>query len=95
MWYVITNMLSHSIRYAISFTNLTEVFHLLFIGFVVTEEQLEEVAELSDVLSSNDDYLPSEFRAKCEVVIEDPLELDVKDFSNAFRYLKENIDLND
>ena len=46
------------------------------------------------MLSSNDDYLPSEFRAKCELVIEDPLELDVKDFPNAFRDLKENVDLN-
>ncbi len=68
--------------------------YLIFTGFVVTEEQLEEVAELSDVLSSNEDYLPADFRAKCELVIEDPLELDVNDFANAFRYLKENVDLN-
>ena len=66
-----------------------------FTGFVVTEEQLEDVAELSDVLSSNNDYLPVQLRAKCKLVIEDPLELDVNDFSNAFRYLKENIHLNE
>ena len=77
--------------------NLTEVFlllYLIFKGLEVTEEQLEEVAELSDVLSSNDDYLTADFRAKCELVIEDPLELDINDFPSAFRYLKENIDLN-
>lgn len=61
---------------------------------MVTEEQLEEVAELSDLLSSHEGYLPSDFRAKCELVIEDPLELDVNDFANAFCYLKENVDLN-
>ena len=84
----------YSILDIISISTLTEVFNFLFKGFAVTERQLEEVSELSDVLSSNDDYLPSEFRAKCELVIEDPLELDVKDFPNAFRYLKENVDLN-
>ncbi|PFX13573.1 hypothetical protein AWC38_SpisGene22326, partial [Stylophora pistillata] len=37
-----------------------------FEGLEVTEEQLEEVAELSEVLTSNDDYLSAEFRNKCE-----------------------------
>jgi uncharacterized secreted protein with C-terminal beta-propeller domain len=71
------------------------IWYLSSTGFVVTEEQLEEVGELSDVLSSNEDYLPAEFRAKCQLVIEDPLELDFSDIANEFRYLKENIDLND
>ena len=64
-----------------------------FEGWEVTEEQLEEVAELSDVLADNDDYLSSELRNKCEQVIADPLEIDVSDFANAFRYLKENLDV--
>ena len=62
-----------------------------FEGYEVTEEQLEEVAELSEVLASNDDYLSAEFRNKCEQVIPDPLEIDVSDFAHAFRYLKENV----
>ena len=65
-----------------------------FEGWEVTEEQLAEVAELSDVLADNDDYLSAEFRNKCEQVIADPLEIDVSDFAYAFRYLKENVDLN-
>ena len=58
-------------------------------GFEVTEEQLEEVAELPEVLASNDDYLSAEFRNKCEQVIP---EIDVSDFAHAFRYLRENVD---
>lgn len=53
---------------------------------------MEEVADISDVLSDNDTYLPDELRHECELVIGDPLDLDVSDFANAFRYLKENID---
>ncbi|XP_028412603.1 uncharacterized protein LOC114535505 [Dendronephthya gigantea] len=60
--------------------SFAEKYGLKECGFVVTEEQLEEVAELSDVLSSNNDYLPAQFRVKCELVIEDPLELDVNNF---------------
>ena len=62
-------------------------------GYAVTEEQLEEVAALSEVLGSNDDYLAAEFRNKCEQVIPDPLEIDFSDFADAFRYLKENVDI--
>lgn len=62
-------------------------------GWNITEDQLEEVAELSRVLADNDDYLPADLRAKCEQVMADPLELDVADFANAFRFLKENVDL--
>ena len=64
-----------------------------FGGWEVTEEQLVEVVELSDVLADNDDYLSAEFRNKCEQVIADPLEIDVCDFAYAFRYLKENVDI--
>ena len=64
-----------------------------FEEYEVTEEQLEEVAELSEVLGSNDDYLSAEFRNKCEQLVPDPLEIDVSDFAHAFRYLKENVDI--
>ena len=65
---------------------------VLFLGWNITEDQLEGVAELSGVLADNDDYLPPDLRAKCEQVIADPLELDVADFAYAFRFLKENVD---
>ena len=64
----------------------------LFLGQSITEDQLEKVAELSGVLADNDDYLPADLRAKCEQAMPDPLELDVGDFANAFRFLKENVD---
>ena len=65
----------------------------LFLGWSITKDQLEEVAELSGVLADNDDYLPADFRAKCEQAMPDPLELDVGDFANIFRFPKENVDL--
>lgn len=37
-----------------------------FEGWEVTEEQLAEVAEFSDVLADNDDYLSAEFRNKIQ-----------------------------
>lgn len=64
-----------------------------FGGYEVTEEQLEEVVELSEVLACNDDYLSAEFRSNCEQVIPDPLEIGVSDFVHAFWYLKENVDI--
>lgn len=59
----------------------------------MTEEQLEEVAELFDVLGDHDDYLPPDFRAKCEQIIPEPLALDANDYVHAFRYLRENFQL--
>lgn len=61
------------------------------LGMCVTEQQLEEVAEHSDVLAGNEDYLPSDIRARCQQVIADPLEIVISDFAFAFRYLKENV----
>ena len=45
------------------------------------------------MLADNDDYLSAELKNKCEQVIADPLQTDVSDFPNAFRYLKENVDV--
>ena len=39
---------------------------VLFLGWNITEDQLEGVAELSGVLADNDDYLPPNLRAKCK-----------------------------
>lgn len=79
--------------YCLIWKSLSLKISTYFEGWEVTEEQLEEVAELSDVLADNDDYLSAELRNKCEQVIADPLQIDVSDFPNAFRYLKENVDV--
>ena len=55
------------------------------LGLEVTQRQLEEVAEHSGVLMQNDDYLPQALREACMQVIEDPLELEVKDFAQIGR----------
>lgn len=55
----------------------------VFTGWKVTEEQLEEVAQLSDVLACHDDFLSPDLRAKCEQIIPDPLALDVSDCAHA------------
>ena len=65
----------------------------VFTGWKVTEEQLEEVAQLSDVLACHDDFLSPDLRAKCEQIIPDPLALDVSDCAHAFHYLRDNIQL--
>lgn len=38
-------------------------------GFHITEEQLEEVADLSDVFEGADDFLTPAFRRECEIVL--------------------------
>lgn len=59
-------------------------------GLHVTENQLKEVAELSDVLEGTNDYLEPEFRARCEVVIPNVHEVTPEEAANAYLYLKEN-----
>jgi hypothetical protein len=61
----------------------------------VTEQQLEEVAQFSDVFGTEelDDYLLPDFRAKCEELVPDPLALDANEYADVFCYLKDNIDI--
>lgn len=65
--------------------------NVFYAGFPVTQQQLKEVAEASDVLSKDEEFLPNDIRAKCTQIIPDPLQLDVNDLNHAFRFLKENI----
>ena len=53
-------------------------------GLPVTNEQLEEVSELSGVLDIPDDYLEPEFRARCEEIIDKPEDLKPKECKMPF-----------
>lgn len=61
----------------------------VFTGFHVKDEELQEAAVQSEVLTLNDDYLLAEFREECEQII-DLKELKAKDCKKAFMFLKEN-----
>ena len=60
-------------------------------GLPVTNEQLEEVSELSGVLDIPDDYLEPEFRARCEEIIDKPEDLEPKECINAFLLIKREL----
>ena len=62
-------------------------------GQPITEEQLQEVAELSDVLQETDDYLTENFRHECERHVPDVDAIEPAEAVNAYLYLKANIDL--
>ena len=57
------------------------------LGFLVTEEQLAEVAQHSGVLEIEDDFLPLETRKKCEAIIPFPAQVKPSECSNAYLYL--------
>lgn len=62
-------------------------------GLPVTEEQLEEAAIQSGVLTAPDDFLTPEFRAECERLIPDNELIRPDEFKDAFLYLKQNLQL--
>ena len=62
-------------------------------GFPITEDHLEEVAELSEVFEETDDFLDPEFRKCCEAVISNVDNIESSDAANAYLYLKANINL--
>ena len=61
-------------------------------GIHITEEQLLEVAELSDVFEDNDDYLNPDVRKECERHLPNVDEIEPKDAKDAYLYLKSNVD---
>lgn len=65
------------------------------LGYHVTEEQLQEVAEQSRVLEADKDFLTDEFRAACLEIIPFPELVELKECSHAFVYLKTNVNLLD
>ena len=62
-------------------------------GLPVTEEQLQQVAELSNVLEEADDFLTENFRHECERHIPNVDAIELAEAVNAYLYLKANIDL--
>ena len=63
-------------------------------GITVTEEQLLEVAEQSDVLEDTDDYLRPAVRRECEQHLPDPGDIQPEDAKDAYLYLKLHADKN-
>lgn len=63
------------------------------LGWVVSEEQLQEVANESGVLDASDDFLEPEveFRQACERAIRQPEDVAPKNIQNAFLFPKQNI----
>ena len=66
--------------------------HIFFfsLGFQITEQQLQDVAEQSGVLQLDDDFLSPDFRAACLQVIPYPELVEPSECSDAFIYLKTN-----
>ena len=60
----------------------------------MTEEQLREVTELSNVLGNTDYYLDPGFRQECERHIPNTDVIEPSQAANAFLYLKANFDIN-
>ena len=59
-------------------------------GLPIDEDQLKEVAELSEVLEGTDDFLDPEFRTRCEAVISNVDDIEPEEAANAYLYLKAN-----
>ena len=62
-------------------------------GFRVTDEQLREVAELSNVLDGTGDFLPEAFRQECQRHLPNTEDIEPDQAANAFLYLKANFSL--
>ena len=63
-------------------------------GFHITKEQLQEVADLSDVLEETDDYLKPAFRRECETHLPSPDSVEPAEAADAYRFLKSSVDPN-
>ena len=62
---------------------------ILLLGNYVTEEQLMEVAEYSEVLDITNDFLESDFRERCINIIPYPERIKNGEWYDAYIYLKE------
>ena len=62
---------------------------ILFLGNYVTEKQLMEIAEYSEVLNIPNDFLESDFRERCINIIPYPERIENGEWYDAYIYLKE------
>ena len=63
-------------------------------GITITEEQLLEVAEQSDVLEDTNDYLRPAVQREYEQHLPDPDDIQPEEAKNAYLYLKLHADKN-
>lgn len=61
-------------------------------GIPITEEELVEVAELSNIFEDTDDYLKPAVRNECERHLPNIDEIEPKDAKDAYLYLKSHVD---
>ena len=66
------------------------MYYFFSLGFDITEQELQEVAEQSGVLQLDDDFLSPDFRAACLQIIPYPVLVEPSEGSDAFVYLKTN-----
>ena len=62
---------------------------VLLLGNYVTEEQLMEVAEYSEVFNTPNDFLESDFGQRCTNIIQYPERIENGEWCDAYIYLKE------
>lgn len=60
----------------------------------VSQEALEEVRELSGVITVGDDYLPADVRAECKRIIHEVHEVKPEDASDTYLFLKAHYGVN-
>ena len=65
---------------------------VLLLRSYVTEEQLMEVAEYSEVLNIPNDFLESDFRERCTDIIPYPERIENDEWYDANIYLKEKFE---
>ena len=61
------------------------------LGWKIDEQQLKQVAELSEVLENTDDYLDSDFQECCARILPDPQNLEPSHCADAFIFLRERL----
>ena len=60
-------------------------------SYIISEEQLMEVAELSGIFDEDDDFLDPTFRARCKEYIPNTNEIKPAQAANAYLYLKSHL----
>ena len=63
-------------------------FIYMLSGYALTDDQLMEVAEISEVLDVDEHYIGEEFARRCRNVIPKPEELKDKEWVGAYLQLK-------